>query len=59
VSSDLEESDESVYWLEMILAADIVDTLELRKLLDESNELSAIFNQSQLTAKGNAAANRR
>src|SRR5947207_10495937 len=33
----VEESDESVYWLEVILAAGIVDSLDLRKLLDESN----------------------
>ena len=54
----VEEADESVYWLEMILAAGIVDNMELRRLLDESNELSRIFNQSQLTAKANATPSR-
>jgi hypothetical protein len=54
----VEEADESVYWLEVIEAAGITVGTELRWLLGESNELSRIFNQSQLTAKLNAAARR-
>jgi hypothetical protein len=38
----------------MIEAAEIGGGPELQWLLKESNELSAIFNQSQLTAKANA-----
>jgi four helix bundle protein len=49
-------ADESIYWLELTAAAGIVATDELRWLLDESSELSRIFNQSQLTARRNAAA---
>jgi four helix bundle protein len=52
----VEEADESVYWLEMIDAAEIARGDELTALLQEANELSAIFNQSQLTAKANARA---
>jgi hypothetical protein len=52
----VEEADESVYWLEMTEAAGISVGAELKWLLGESNELSRIFNQSQLTAKANAAA---
>jgi four helix bundle protein len=52
----VEEADESVYWLELTAAAGIAATDDLRWLLDESNELSRIFNQSQLTARANAAA---
>jgi hypothetical protein len=52
----VEEADESIYWLELTAAAGIVATDELRWLLDESSELSRIFNQSQLTARRNAAA---
>jgi len=52
------EADESVYWLEMIEAARISTGPELQWLLGESNELSRIFNQSQLTAKTNAAVRR-
>ena len=55
----VEEADESIYWLEMIEAAGIGTGVELKSLLAESNELSRIFNQSQLTAKTNAAARQR
>jgi four helix bundle protein len=54
----VEEADESVYWLEMIDAATIATGPELQSLLKESQELSRIFNQSQLTAKTNATARR-
>jgi len=54
----VEEADESVYWLELIKAAEIVTGSELDDLLDESTQLARIFNQSQLTAKNNAAARR-
>ncbi|HEX2459630.1 MAG TPA: four helix bundle protein [Vicinamibacterales bacterium] len=55
----VEEADESIYWLEMIEATGIAAGVELKSLLAESNELSRIFNQSQLTAKTNAAARQR
>jgi four helix bundle protein len=54
----VEEADESVYWLELIKAAEIVTGSEVDALLDESTQLSRIFNQSQLTAKNNALARR-
>lgn len=50
----VEEADESLYWLEMIEAADICKGSELSALIREATELWAIFNQSQLTAKQNA-----
>lgn len=50
----VEESDESVYWLEMIAAAELCPGSELPRLLDEAEQLSRIFNQSQLTAKANS-----
>ena len=52
----VEESDESVYWLELIRAAAIVPTPTVDALLKEASELFRIFNQSQMTAKANAAA---
>ena len=54
----VEEADETVYWLESISAAGIAAESELHSLLDEANELSRIFNQSQLTARRNTAARR-
>jgi four helix bundle protein len=52
----VEEADETVYWLELIAASTICRDSSLNPLLTEAGELSAIFNQSQLTAKANAAA---
>ena len=52
----VEEADESVYWLEMIRAAEIAPHASLERLLAEAGELTAIFSQSQLTAKSNAGA---
>ena len=54
----VEEADETVYWLELIAAADINPGDELTALTNEAHELSRIFNQSQLTAKANAQARR-
>jgi four helix bundle protein len=55
----VEEPDESVYWLDMIAAAEIHPGPQLRSLQAEANELSRIFNQSQLTATTNAVARHR
>jgi len=54
----VEEADESVYWLELITAAKTSNDPDLPPLLAEANELLAIFNQSQLTARTNQAARR-
>jgi len=54
----VEEADESVYWLELITAAKTSDDPDLPGLLAEANELLAIFNQSQLTARMNQATRR-
>lgn len=50
----VEEADESVYWLKLIHAANLTTAPIIAPLLQESVELWAIFNQSQLTAKANA-----
>jgi hypothetical protein len=52
------KADESVYWLELITAAKTIDDPDLAPMLAEANELLAIFNQSQLTARTNQAARR-
>jgi four helix bundle protein len=54
----VEETDEAVYWLELIAAAGLCSDRELPRLLDEATQLSRIFNQSQLTAKGNSPRHR-
>jgi four helix bundle protein len=50
----VEEADESVYWLELIRESGICQHAELVAVRDEAGQLSAIFNQSQLTAKSNS-----
>jgi four helix bundle protein len=49
----VEEADESAYWLDLIVAAQIVQQPEAQDLRQEASELSAIFSQSQITAKDN------
>lgn len=39
----LEETDESLFWLEVLQELKVVDDNDLRALLDEANELTAIF----------------
>jgi hypothetical protein len=53
---DVEEADETCYWLDLIRGAKITSDPALERLLGEAGELTALFSQSQLTAKGNAAA---
>jgi four helix bundle protein len=47
----LEEADETVFWLEMLADAGIVQAAKLRDLLTEANELVAIFSASRRTAR--------
>jgi hypothetical protein len=47
----VEEADEAVFWLELVVEADIVLETKLRDLLKEANEVVAIFAASQRTAK--------
>jgi four helix bundle protein len=48
-----EESDESVYWLELIKAYNGIEHTDFEKLLNESKELERIFAVSAITAKNN------
>lgn len=48
-----EESDESVYWLELIKAYNKIDDIDFEKHLEESKELEKIFAASAITAKRN------
>ena len=47
----LEEADETVFWLECLVEADIVRQELLTDLLAEANELVAIFAASYRTAR--------
>ena len=46
-----EEADESVFWLEFLVAAQLVTPKKMHDLVDEAKQLTAIFAASRRTAK--------
>lgn len=48
-----EEADESIYWIEILLASRIAATAIIDPLMSEMKELLAIFTASGRTAKSN------
>ncbi len=54
----LEESDESHYWLEVVKDAEIKTVTEVDRLIDEANQLTAIFSATDKTAKANKNRNK-
>ena len=53
ISIVLEEADEAAFWLEFIKDEKLVKNESLSSLLDEANELKAIFYSSRITARNN------
>jgi len=49
----LEEADETQLWLELIIAAKLLSAKRVQPLLDEANELVAIFASSRKSASSN------
>ena len=49
----LEEADESHYWLEVVKEAEIKQGTDVDRLIDETNQLTAIFAATDKTAKAN------
>ncbi|SJZ54836.1 four helix bundle protein [Chitinophaga eiseniae] len=49
----LEEADESLYWLEILIATRIVASAMANTLIKEAKELVLIFNATAKTAKDN------
>ena len=49
----LEEADESAYWMELLIEANLMPESRVSALLQEANELTAIFNASHKTANQN------
>jgi four helix bundle protein len=54
----IEESDESCFWLEYMVATELVQLVSAQALNAESNQLVAIFTTSQKTARANYARER-
>ena len=50
----LEEADETVFWLELLSETGVVRADRTQNLLDEANELVAIFGASLRTSKRGA-----
>ena len=48
-----EEADESAYWLEMIIEVGLMPKSKVQDLLNEADELTAIFVTTGKTAKSN------
>jgi four helix bundle protein len=48
-----EEADESAFWIEMLIEAEILPAKRLADLLNEANEITAIATQSGRTARTN------
>jgi four helix bundle protein len=48
----IEEADETVFWLELLVDSGIVPAAKLEPMMDEANQLLAIFAASRRTAKG-------
>jgi four helix bundle protein len=47
-----EETDESVFWIEMLVDADLVKLAKVEDLMDEGSQLTAIWVTSINTARG-------
>ena len=51
MESSLQELDETAYWLELLVGSGTVAQVRMHELLEETNELIAIFTASVKTAK--------
>jgi len=47
----VEETDETVFWLELLVDSEIVSIAKMQEMLNEANELLAIFGASKRTAR--------
>jgi four helix bundle protein len=50
----LEEADEAGFWMEIITESSLSTTVQALRLLDEANQLTAIFAASSITARRTA-----
>ena len=47
-----EEADESLFWLELVVEANLMPASRVEELIQEADELTAIFVASRKTARG-------
>jgi four helix bundle protein len=55
ISVVCEEADESEFWIDIMIASDILVHPDARRLLHEADQLTAIATASRTTAKANIA----
>ncbi|MEE2994799.1 MAG: four helix bundle protein [Gemmatimonadota bacterium] len=48
----IEEADETAFWLDILIEAQIVSQERLQSLISETDELLAIFSSARSTARG-------
>lgn len=53
MTSALQELDETAYWLELLIEGEFVEANKLKELIDETEQLTAIFVSSIKTKKSN------
>lgn len=53
ISIDIEEMDESNFWIEFLLDEGLIDAEKVKNLIKESKELTSIFIASRKTAQSN------
>src|SRR3954469_234191 len=53
ISIVVEESDETLFWLELAIEANLISATAVRSLVTECEELLKIFSASRATAKAN------
>lgn len=58
IGTVIEEADESLFWLEYLVATELMTEPTVKKLRSESNQLVAIFTTAQKTARSNYARDR-
>ena len=51
ISVVVEEADESIFWLELLIETETMTKVKIESLLDEANQILAIFAASQNTVK--------
>jgi len=59
ISQVAEEADECLYWLDVAQKVPLTKSADLPRLLDEADQLTAIFTAMSATAKRNERARRR
>ena len=53
IGISIEEADESIYWMEMLIGAEIIPESRLIDLMKEADEIIAILTASVITARKN------